>query len=171
MDAQLAIASRREVRDYLPDAVPEDVIRRILDAGRITGSGRNRQPWRFVVVQDRALLDELAQTMSRPSNAEGAPLVIVIAVGGEGMTAFDGGRAAQDMMLAAWNEGIGSCPNGILDKPRASGLLGLDAGREPLIALTLGYPARKRRPERRTPEEWIARADRLPLDELVLAWL
>ncbi len=171
MDAYLAIASRRETRDYLTDEVPRDVIDRILEAGRVAGSGRNRQARRFVVVRSRELLDALATTVSRASNVLGTPLLIAIAVQGEGMTAFDGGRAAQNMMLAAWAEGVGSCPNGFLDKPRAAELLGLAPEQEPLIGLTMGYPSRPRDPERRTAEEWLARANRLLLDELVQARL
>lgn len=172
MDALLAIASKRELRDdYLPDPVPGEVVTRILEAARIAGTSRNRQPLRFVVVQNRGLLDELAATVARATNLQGAPLFVAIAARGEGRLAFDGGRAAQNMMLAAWAEGIGSCPNAFVDPQRAANLLGLHPDQELLIGLTFGVPARKRPPERRTREEWLARADRLPLEELVQAWL
>ena len=171
MDTLLAIASRREVRDYRPDPLPDELVVRLLEAGRIAGSSRNRQPVRFVVVRTRALLDELAGTVSRATNVLGAPLMIALSVQGEGNVSFDAGRTAQNMMLAAWNEGVGSCPNGFIDKPRAAELLGLGPGQSPVIGLTFGYPARLRRPERHAATEWLRRADRLPLDDLVLGWL
>jgi nitroreductase len=167
MDALLAIASRREVREYRPEPLPEELVRRILDAGRIAGSSRNRQPCRFVAVTSRELLDALAQTVSRGSNVLGAPLLVAVAVEGDWDTGFDAGRAGQNMMLAAWAEGIGSCPNTFTDRPRASSLLDLEPAQELVTGLTFGYPARPRRPERRSVDEWFARANRLPLEELV----
>jgi nitroreductase len=80
---------------------------------------------------------------------------------------FDTVRCAQNMLLAAWNAGVGSCPNGQQDPEAARAALGLGADDEIAIVLTFGYPARPRDPERRTPEEWSARADRKPLDELI----
>jgi nitroreductase len=71
------------------------------------------------------------------------------------------------MMLAAWNEGIGSCPNGMPDADAVARLLGLADDERPVTLLTFGYPARPRDPARRPPEDWIARADRKPLEEVV----
>jgi nitroreductase len=169
-DAFLVIASRRETRAYRPDPLPDEVVRRILEAGRISGSGANRQPWRFVVVRGRKLLDRLAPTLWAPWNAE-APLFVALLMEGERGWAFDGGRCAQNMMLAGWNDGVGSCPNGFKDEEAARELLGVRPDQDLVIGITFGYPARGREPERRTAEEWLARARRLPLDELVQAWL
>jgi nitroreductase len=171
VDTLLAIASRREVRDYRPDPLPDELVVGLLGAGRVAGSGRNRQPVRFVVVSTRALLDELAGTVSRATNLLGAPLMIALSIHGEGNVSFDAGRTAQNMMLAAWNEGVGSCPNGFIDKPRAAELLGLGPEQSPVIGITFGYPARSRPPERHIAKEWLGRANRLPLDDLVLGWL
>lgn len=167
MDAFLAVASKREVREYSDRPVPDDAARRILEAGRIAGSSRNRQPWRFLVVADPGLRERLAEAVYAPGNVRGAALVVAIAVRGRGPTAFDAGRAAQSMMLAAWNEGIGSCPNGMPDPDGTAGVLGLDEDERPAIVLTFGYPARPRDPQRRSPEEWIARVDRKPFEEVV----
>ena len=71
------------------------------------------------------------------------------------------------MMLAAWNDGVASCPNGIADAEKARDVLGLTEDDPVAIILTFGYPATTRDPMRRTPEEWSAQADRKPLDELV----
>jgi nitroreductase len=171
VDTFLAIASRRETRSYRPDPVPDEVVRRILEAGRISGSAANHQPWRFVVVRNRELLDRLASTLFVPGNLAGAPLFVAILVDEHRLGSFDGGRAAQNMMLAAWNDRVGSCPNGFRDCETARDLLGVRRGQNLLVGITFGYPARRRRPERRAPEEWLGRANRLPLDELVQAWL
>jgi nitroreductase len=87
-------------------------------------------------------------------------------VSGKGPVAFDAGRAAQNMMLAAWNEGVVSCPNGIANPESLAELLGLEADVQVQIVLSFGYPARAREPEARPPEEWIRRADRRPLGEV-----
>ena len=172
MEVELAIASRRETRLYRPDAVPDEVVHEILEAGRLSGSGRNRQPWRFVVVRSRTLLDALAPTVSRPSNLEGAPLLVSIALDGEGgMRAFDAGRAGQNMMLAAHAHGVGACPNCFVDKDAAAALLELEPGQELLVGISFGYPRSPRDPRRRSVEQWRARAERLPLAEVVQAWL
>jgi nitroreductase len=163
MDTFLAIASRRETRDYANQPISDDVTRRILDAGRLAGSARNLQPWRFLVVEDEAAREQLAEAVYEPTNVRGAQLVVAIL----GRSSFDTGRAAQNMLLGAWNEGVGSCPNGIKEPELAKAALRLAADDEIAIVLTFGYPARERDPLRHTPEEWSARAARKPLDELV----
>ena len=163
MDTWLAIASRREVREYADRPLPAEVVRRILDAGRLAGSAQNRQPWRFLQVEDPERRERLADAVYEPKNVRGSQLVVAIA----GRPGFDTGRAAQNMLLAAWNEGVGSCPNGTQDPDAAREALGLAEGEELAIVLTFGYPARERDPSRRTAEEWSERANRKPLDELV----
>jgi nitroreductase len=167
VDTYLAIASRREGRRYADRAVSEGVRHRILDAGRLAGSSQNRQPWRFYVLDDRALVERVAETVYAPSNLLGATFVVVITVAGKGPLSFDAGRAAQNMMLAAWNEGVVGSPNGIKESERTSELLGLEADEQPTIILSFGYPQRERDPESRSAEEWSRRANRKPLAELV----
>jgi nitroreductase len=168
VDTFLAVASKREVRDYAGRPIPEDAVQRILDAGRISGSSRNRQPWRFIVVESPSLRERLAEAVYAPGNVRGAALVVVIAVQGRGPTAFDAGRAAQNMMLTAWNDHVGSCPNGVPDPDAVARLLDLDEGEHPAIVLTFGYPARTRDPQRHEAIEWIERADRKPFDQTVV---
>jgi nitroreductase len=163
VDTWLAIASRRETREYAPRDIPEDVVRKILDAGRLAGSASNRQPWRFMVVESDSAREQLADAVYEPTNVRGAQLIVAIV----GRSGFDTGRGAQNMLLAAWDAGVGSCPNGLRDPDAARAALGLDADDELAIVLTFGYPAHERDPQRRTPEEWSARADRKPLDELI----
>ena len=156
MDTWLAIASRREVRDYAPTPLPDDVVHRILDAGRLTGSSQNKQEWEFVVVGDK---EAMAAAVYTASNVLGAALVVAIV----GKRQFDIGRAAQNMMLAAWNDGVGACPNGIRDADAVERIVGAPVG----IVLTFGYPARPRNPEAHAAAEWSARARRKPFDEVV----
>jgi nitroreductase len=164
MDAYLAVVSKREVRRYDDRPLPEDAVRRVLEAGRVAGSSRNRQARRFVVVGDRT---RVAPTVHVPSNVLEAALVVAIVVGGKGPLAFDAGRAAQNMMLAAANEGIGSCPNGIADAQALAAVVGASSDEQVVTVLTFGYPARPVDPSSRSAEEWIARADRVPFDEIV----
>src|SRR4051794_12488594 len=165
MDTFLAIASRREVREYDGRPLPPEVVERILDAGRLAGSARNRQPWRFVLVESADARERLAGLVYMPDNVRGAAAVIAVAV--RGSAGFDAGRTAQNMLLAAWNEGVGSCPNGLADPAQVKALLELADDEEPAIVLTLGYPARARDPQRRSAAEWSGRAARKSLEELV----
>jgi nitroreductase len=164
MDAFLVVASKREVRRYDAQPLEEDAIRRILDAGRVAGSASNRQNRRFVLLDDR---DAVAEAVYAPDNVRGATLVVAIVVAGKGPLGFDAGRAAQNMMLAAWNEGIGSCPNGVSDPDRMREVVGHAPDEQVATVLSFGYPARPGKPESRSAQEWIARANRRPLDEIV----
>jgi nitroreductase len=163
VDTFLAIASKRDTRGYAERPIPDEVVQRILDAGRVAGSARNKQPWRFLVVDSAERRGQLAEAVYAPDNVNGARLVVAI----QSSAAMDVGRCMQNMMLAAWNEGVASCPNGIADAERARTALGLGEEEPVATVLTFGYPARERDPESRSADEWSARADRKPLDELV----
>ena len=168
MDAYLAVVSKREVRAYDARPLEADAERRVLEAGRIAGSSKNRQARRFVVVRDDGVREEVASCVYAGDNVRGATLVVAVVVGRKGPTAFDAGRAAQNMMLAASNDGIGSCPNGIADGERLQQALGHSEDESVATVLTFGYPAKARRdPASRSPDEWIARADRRPFEEIV----
>jgi nitroreductase len=167
VDAYLAIVSKREVRAYADRPLPDDAVRRLLEAGRVAGSSRNRQARRFVALRDRALIDRAAQAVYSPGNVLGAALAVAILVRGKGPIGFDAGRAAQNMMLAASSDGIGSCPNGVADSDALAAVLGHGDDEQVATLLGFGYPAHPVDPETRTPEEWLARAKRLPFDEVV----
>jgi nitroreductase len=158
MDTYLAIASRREVRHYADRPLPDDVVHRILDAGRLSGSSQNKQQWEFVIVRGR---DALAEAVYAPENVRNAQLVVAIT--GEAAP-FDIGRAAQNMLLAAWNEGVGASPNGVKDPDLAAEVAG---GGPVKMVLSFGYPQKPRDPQSRTAEEWSARANRKPFDDVV----
>jgi nitroreductase len=165
VDTHLAITSKRDERRYADRPVPSDVLERILDAGRLAGSAVNRQPWRFVVVENQELRQELAETLYAPGNVQGAATAIAVVALRE--APLDIGRCVQNMMLAAWNDGVASCPNGMSDRDRARELLGLRGDERVQLVLSFGYPARPRDPESRSAEEWSSRANRKPLEEVV----
>ncbi|MGN6429380.1 MAG: nitroreductase family protein [Gaiellaceae bacterium] len=167
MDTYLAVASKRDWRSYADRPVPEQVQRRILDAGRLSGSASNRQPWRFVVSDDEDWKKTLAPTVYAAGNIETAAFVVAVATE-EGRRPLDVGRAAQNMMLAAWNEGVASCPNGMPDPAATADALGLEGDLLPVIVLSFGYPRRDLAPESKSAEEWSAEANRLALDEIVV---
>jgi nitroreductase len=155
----LAIASKRDVRAYAETPIPADVRGRILDAGRLSGSSRNRQRWEFVVVGGDAQ-ERLADAVYAPENVRTAALVVAI-VGEAG--SFDTGRCCQNMMLGAWSQGVVSCPNGIRDGDVAAEICGGDVR----AVISFGYPAKPRDVEAHSAEEWSERADRKTLAELV----
>jgi nitroreductase len=167
VDTFLAIASRRDERRYGPESLPDAVAARILDAGRLAGSASNRQPWVFVVPDTRERIETLARSVYVPDNVLGAGLVVAVALTGRRQASFDAGRAAQNMLLAAWNEGVSSCPNGLADRDAAHAALGLADDETLAIVLTFGVPERRRDPGSRTAEEWSGRANRRPLDDVV----
>jgi nitroreductase len=158
VDVYLAIASKRDERNYSDAPIPAEVEHRILDAGRLSGSSQNKQQWEFVVVESAK--EKLAETVYMPANVQTATLVIAICGDAQGR---DVGRCAQNMMLCAWNDGVTSCPNGIQDADAAAEI----CGAEVKLILSFGYPARPRDPQSRSPEEWSARAKRKSLDEVV----
>jgi nitroreductase len=165
MEAYLAIVSRREVREYAAGPLEPETERRILDAGRMAGSAKNRQPWTFLVVRDDAAVEAVAESVFEPTNVRGAAfLVAVVMHGGAGI---DAGRAVQNMLLAAHAQGVGSCPNGISDRVGLHRALRL--GEEDTVAavLTFGRPATPRDPARRSAGAWVERAARKPYADVV----
>jgi nitroreductase len=166
VDAYLALLSKRDTRRYAERAVPEAAVRRVLEAGRLAGSSRNRQPWRFVIVADPALRQRLADRVYVPGNVRDASFVIAIVVSGRGPVDFEAGRAARNVMLAAWNDGVASCSSGLPGAAAVGELPGLGEGERVVFVLSFGFPHGGRDPAARTPEEWAARADRRPLEEV-----
>jgi nitroreductase len=166
VDVYLAVASKRDWRSYAERAVPQDVQRRILDAGRVAGSAVNRQPWRFVVVESDQAKGRVAQVVYAGGNVETCAFAVAIATEGGG-SALDVGRVLQNMFLVAWNDGVVSCPNGMADQAAAAQVLGLEDGWLPVNIPSFGYPKRDLAPESKSAEEWSAEANRKPLDELV----
>lgn len=141
MDVFEAIRTLLAVREYEPRPVPGEVITRILEAGRLTASGMNQQPWHFVVVQDPATLRQLAAAAPTGPYIAQAPLAIAVAVPDTRMALSDASRAIQDMLLAAWGEGVGGNWVGFGGLDESRSLLGIPEELDVLAILPFGYPA------------------------------
>ena len=143
MQVNDAIRTMLAVRSYTEQPIAEESLLRIVEAARLTGSSRNRQQWDFVVVRDRARLKQLGSLASTgPYIADAALAIAVVVPEGPGGY-IDGARAAQDMMLAAWGEGIGSVWVGNTDTPEIKALLGVPAGKMVLTVIPFGYPTKQ----------------------------
>ncbi len=141
MEVFEAVRTMLAVRRYLDRAVPEAIVQRIVEAGRLTGSAMNLQPWHFIVVQDRDTLRRLgALARSGPYVAE-APLAIVVVIDRTGYAVSDASRAIDSMMLTAWAEGVGSNWVGFGNLEKVNALLGIPSDRDVLAILPFGYPA------------------------------
>ena len=107
MDVFEAIGTLLAVRRYRDKPVPEDVLRRVLEAGRLSASAANKQPWHFVVVQDPKMLRQLGTAARSGPYISEAPLAIVVAIEPSRFAVADAGRAIQNMLLTAWDAGVG----------------------------------------------------------------
>jgi nitroreductase len=147
MDTLTAIDTLRTVRRFSDRPVDEDALRSILDAGRRTGSSKNLQRWDFVVVRDRALLEELGSVGPWAGHLRGAAVAVALvtpdprADGAPLSVVFDLGRAAENMVLAAWALGVGSCPATVYEQDQARRLLGYPGTHHCEYVLSFGYPA------------------------------
>jgi nitroreductase len=154
------IISKRDSRLFTTDPVPEETVRRIVQAGRMAGSSKNTQPCRFVVIDDPEQRAAVAKCGDFAAWLPEAPLAIAVALTDAGTRQeFDAGRAAQNMMVAAWGEGVASCPVSIHHVDCGRETLGLPEGWRIGIVIGFGYRAR---PPKSVPE-----AARLPWDEYV----
>ena len=141
MDTFECIRKKRDVRDYREAEIPLPVLMRILEAGRLSGSAMNKQPWSFVLVRDKALMKRIAHLSPTGQFLENVPAAIAIATDRSNpFHEIDCGRCVQNMMLTAWNEGVGSCWVGGLDRPKISKLLELPSNKYLLTIIPLGYP-------------------------------
>jgi nitroreductase len=142
MDAFEAARTLLAVRSYQDKPVPDAVVRRIVEAGRLTGSGMNRQPWHFIVVRDGETLRKLGASASSGPYVAQAPLAIVVATDRSRFAVSDASRAIQSMMMAAWADGVGSNWVGFGGLEKTKPLLDIPAGLDVLAILPFGYPAR-----------------------------
>ena len=147
MDVWTAIRTKRMVRRFEPRALAAEDLERILDAGRHAASSKNQQAWDFVAVQDRELLRRLSEVGPYAGHVAGAAAAIALvtpdprAPGGSLSVAWDVGMAAENMMLAAWERGVGSCPATVYDQSIAREILGLPEDRFCGWILSFGHPA------------------------------
>jgi len=150
MDTLEAIHARRSIRKYQDKAVPEELIRQLIAAAAMAPSARNAQPWQFVVVDDRELLDQIPESCPHAAMVKNAPLAILICADlnlekSPGFWPQDCAAAAENMLLAAHALGLGAVWCGVYPRePRMEGLRQLLDLPENVIGhslIVLGYPA------------------------------
>jgi|RhiMetdeSRZDD1v2_1073273.scaffolds.fasta_scaffold96656_5 nitroreductase len=137
-----AVRTLLAVRTYQATPVPDAVIRRIVEAGRLTGSGMNGQPWHFIVVRDPETLRRLGALATSGRYVAQAPLAIVVATEKSRFAVSDASRAIQSMLLTAWADGVGSNWVGFGGLDQVKALLDIPASLDVLAILPFGYPAR-----------------------------
>jgi len=166
MDLYETIRTRRSVRAYRPDPVPEESLKRVLEAARVAPSGSNRQPWKFIVIRDPQMKEKIAGACGGQSFIAQAPIVIVAC--GRDIDYNRGGYmdrysmlvdvsiALTHLILAARAEGLGTCWIGFFENERVKGLLGVPSGWDVVGVTPLGYPQGdpfSARSSRKGPEE------------------
>ena len=170
MEFYEVIKTRRSVRSYKSDPIPEDVLERVLDAARIAPSGSNRQPWKFIVVKDEETKKKLVPACRNQSWIADAPVIIVACAReldynrggymGKLSGVMDATIAFTHLILAARTEGLGTCWIGSFDNERVKEILEVPKGWNVAALTPLGYPAGGEGVFRET-------TDRKPLEEIV----
>ena len=160
----------RQVRDLRPDPIPEEAIADIVEVGRWSGSAMNKQPWTFVLVQDRETLRKLAEANPNAGHVGRASLVILLVMDGDNpdLEGYDEARVTERMMLAAKAHGLGAAIGWFRgDGARAAKeLLGIPAGKHVRTAISFGYPnaaaiaGRSRQEQPRKPVAEVVRRER-----------
>jgi nitroreductase len=147
LDVYECIRSRRTVREFKPDPVPDEIIHNILQAGRWAPSSSNTQPWHFVVVKNRDTIAAIGQIATQGTFIGQAPLAIAIVMENARRPQLDAGRAIQQMELMAWSKGLGTCFVGIRAEQQHAikGLLGIPEAMELITVLPFGYRQEGRR--------------------------
>jgi nitroreductase len=143
MNVSEAIKTKRAVRQFSSEPLPEEAVRAILNAGRRAQSAKNMQPWRFIAIRDRETLAALSKMGQYAGHLAGATLAVAILTSDPAARfsiMFDAGQAAAYMQLAAWELGIGSVPATIYEPEQARALLGFPAEWHLRVALSFGYP-------------------------------
>lgn len=147
MDVEQAVGRLRVVRDFRDEPLRDDDVQAILEAGRRTGSSKNLQRWQFIVVRDRARLEQLGRIGPYAGHLPGAALAVALVIPAPGpdraplSVLWDLGRAAQNMILVAWSRGIGSAPATVYEHDLCRSLLGYPEDQHCEYLLSFGYPA------------------------------
>lgn len=165
MEVHQAIQTKRAVRQFKEQPLPQDAIEAILNAGRRAQSSKNTQPWHFLAIQERKNLQALSKCGKFTQHIAGAALAVAIITPHPDerfSIMFDAGQSAAYMQLAAWEMGIGSCLGTIYEPEKARALLGFPDDLHIRIAISFGYPLDEETIQR-PPEQ----GGRRPLDEVV----
>jgi nitroreductase len=152
MDAIVAVKTRRSVRAYEHRPVPREIIEDVIDCGRLAASANNVQPWEFVVVTEAGMLRRLADRADYGKFIAEAPVCIVVLCRDSKYYLEDGCAATQNLLLAAWARGLGSCWVAGDKKPYAGeicNMLGAPEGYRLISMVAVGYPAENPRKSKR----------------------
>jgi nitroreductase len=170
MDFYEAVRSRTSIRSYKPDPVPDDMLNRILEAGRLAPSAKNYQPWKFIVVKDAAVRAALVPACRGQGFVGQAPVVIcacaITEQAWKGMGGYwsaesvDLTIALEHMMLAATAEGLGTCWIGAFTEAEVKKVLAIPDDVKPIALTPLGFPAQPGRTRPRKPLSEIICHDR-----------
>lgn len=162
MDVFEAVRTALAVRQYQDRPVPPELVHKIIEAGRLTASSMNLQPWHFIVVEDRATLKQLGALARTGPYVAQAPLAIVVLLEKSRFAVSDGSRAIQSMILTAWSEGVGSNWVGFMGPDEIKPVLGIPDDLDVLAILPFGYPVKStgRGKKKRKPLEQIASKER-----------
>ena len=148
------ILRRRSIRRYENKEIPKDVLDKIVEAGRQSPSAANRQPYHFVIVTDSEIKKELKGRFSR--FLKDAPVVIVGCANPKALltgkwATVDTTIALENMVLAAWSLGIGSCWIESFNEEKAKKLLKIPENWKVVALVTFGYPAETPKPRKKKP--------------------
>lgn len=158
MDTFTCIRTRREIRDYLDRPVPDEDLQRILEAGRLAPSSKNSQPWYFIVIRNKETLRKITGLTPTGEHIAKAPLAIAVLMDCTKLPEIDGARAIQNMVLAAWDIGIGACWVTNFYEDGVKNLLGAPQRMKLVSVIPFGYPTEpktKRKKNRKRLEEII----------------
>lgn len=142
VDLTRLLRGLRVVRRFSDRPIPDDVLTEMLEVARWTGTSKNSQPWHLVVVRERETLHALSKLGQFAGHVAGAKIAIALVMDSK-TNAFDCGRLAERLMLAAWSHGIGSCIGSIWpddNERKAKELLGVPQGRWLHQLISFGYP-------------------------------
>jgi nitroreductase len=162
-----AIGRLHVVRKFSAEPVSDEDLRAILDAGRHAGSSKNLQRWQFIAVRSRDTMERLSHVGPYAGHLAGGAVAVALVtpdrVAGEPLSVmWDLGRAAQNMVLAAWERGIGSCPVTVYDQGLCRDILAYPADMHCEYVLNFGHPAAEG-----TLTRPLRAGGRVPLDTLV----
>ncbi len=160
MEVLEAIRTRRSVRKYEKRPVPEESVEKILEAGRWAPSANNSQPWSFIVLRDERVRKEVARAATYGRFLAEAPLGIAVVIDPKASThpVEDGAIATQNMLLAAYALGLGTCWIGSYGsgyEEQVKRILGIPEDKRLLSLISVGFPAESRKSARRELKEFV----------------
>ena len=163
MNVSDAIKSKRAIRKFEDRPIADDVVEAIVNAGRLSGSAKNMQAWQFVVVRQRDALEQLASCGAHAGHLAGAAMAVALVTPDPFYrltVPFDLGRTTQNMMLTAWEHGVGSVMATIYQADKAARILNVPDDYVVVWCISFGYPAEGSQPN-------VPRTGRLKVNDVV----